>query len=119
MDRMIAYCGLICADCPAYTATQAEDREALEQVAARWREEFNEPRITADAVICDGCLDGGRLSGYCSMCEVRACGVERGVINCAHCDDYPVNGNGCKKLADWFEQVSDSRVVLDEIRQSL
>jgi len=26
MDKIIAYCGLVCSDCPAYIATQAGDR---------------------------------------------------------------------------------------------
>jgi hypothetical protein len=118
MEKMIAYCGLICTDCPAYVATQADDREALEQVAAQWREQFNQPDITADAVICDGCLGAGRLSGYCSICEIRACAVERlGLlppVNCAHCDDY-----ACQKLESFLEQVSEARAVLDRVKSGL
>ena len=37
MDKIIAYCGLVCSDCSAYVATQANDQEALERVAAQWR----------------------------------------------------------------------------------
>lgn len=37
---------------------------------------------------------------------------------CIDCDDYPVDGDGCEKLMGWFEQVPDSRAVLDAIRQS-
>ena len=116
MDKMIAYCGLVCTDCPAYVATQADDRAALERVAAQWREAFNAPEITADSIICDGCLgsNGGRLSGYCYECEIRACGVERGVVNCAHCDEY-----GCEKLEGFFGHASEARAVLDEIRRGL
>ena len=115
-DRIVAYCGLICSECPAYVATQADDREALERTAAQWREEFKEPSITAESIVCDGCLaaDGGRLAGYCSVCELRACAIGRDVVNCAHCDEY-----ACDKLEGWFSQVPQSRVVLDEIRQSL
>jgi hypothetical protein len=116
MDRVVAYCGLVCTDCPAYVATQATDRAALERVAAQWREEFNAPEITADSIVCDGCVghNGGRLSGYCLECKIRACGVERGVVNCAHCADY-----GCEKLEGFFAQASDARTVLDEIRRDL
>jgi hypothetical protein len=116
MDKMIAYCGLICSDCPAYVATQADDLAALERVTAQWREAFSAPEITADSIICDGCLgsNGGRLSGYCRACEIRACGRERGVVNCAHCDQY-----GCEKLEAFFGQVSEARAVLDEIKRGL
>ena len=30
MDKIVAYCGLECTGCPAYVATQADDRAALE-----------------------------------------------------------------------------------------
>jgi hypothetical protein len=114
MNRIVAYCGLICTDCAAYIATQADDRAALEQVAAQWREEYNAPHITVESVICDGCLDGGRKCSHCSECEIRACGVARGVVNCAHCPDY-----ACDKLEAFFGFVPPARTVLSEIRQSL
>ena len=115
MDRMVAYCGLVCTDCPAYVATQANDRDALERVAAQWREEYNAPGITVESVICDGCLaDDGRQCSHCGECEIRACGVGRGVLNCAHCADY-----ACEKLEGFFGFVPDARAVLDEIRRGL
>ena len=115
MDKMIAYCGLVCTDCPAYTATQENDQAALERVAAQWREEYNAPDITVESVICDGCLTkGGRKCSHCSECEVRACGVARGVVNCAHCSDY-----ACEKLESFFGFVPDAQAVLDEVRHSL
>ena len=112
MDGIIAYCGLVCTDCPAYIATQADDREALERVAAQWREEFNAPEITVAWVICDGCLTGERQCGHCAECEIRACGVAREVINCAHCADYV-----CETLESFFGLVPDALAVLEGIRQ--
>jgi hypothetical protein len=116
MNRMVAYCGIVCTDCPAYIATQADDRAALERVAAQWREEFNVPEITVESVICDGCLasNGARLAGYCSTCAIRACGVERDVVNCAHCAEY-----SCDKLDSFLSHGPDARKVLEEIRQSM
>jgi len=115
MNKMIAYCGLVCSDCPAYIATQANDQAALEQVAAQWREEYNAPDITVESVICDGCLtDDERKCSHCAVCEIRACGVARGVVNCAYCADY-----ACEKLEDFFGFVPDARAVLDGVRSSL
>ena len=114
MDRIIAYCGLICSDCPAYIATQPDDYAALERVAAQWREEYNAPNITVQSVLCDGCLSGERKCSHCAECEIRACGLERGVINCAYCSDYP-----CETLAGFFGFVPNAKVVLDEIRHAL
>lgn len=30
-ERIVAYCGLVCTECPAHIATQADDRAALER----------------------------------------------------------------------------------------
>ena len=115
MGKIIAYCGLVCTDCPAYIATQADDHAALERVAAQWREEYNAPHITGESVICDGCLSSdGRYCSHCFECEIRACGMERDVVNCAHCADY-----GCEKIEGFLGFLPDARVVLDKIRQSL
>lgn len=115
MNDMIAYCGLVCTECPAYIATQADDRAALERVAAQWREEFNAAGLTAESVICDGCLGTtGRKFGHCSECEIRACAMGRSVINCAHCDDY-----GCEIITGFFGFVPEARSRLDDIRTQL
>ncbi len=114
MEKIIAFCGIVCSDCPGYIATQAGDQSALEQLAAKAREDFHQPNITAQSVACDGCLAGDRKCGYCAECDIRACGMARGVVNCAHCTDY-----ACDKLARFFEMVPASRTTLDEIRQAL
>ena len=114
-DKIVAYCGLICTDCPAYVATQAGDREALERTAAQWREAFDAPEITADSIICDGCLtDEGRKCGHCFECEIRACVIGRGLANCAHCSDY-----ACDRLKGFHRPTSEAWAVLDEIRRDL
>jgi len=115
MERMVAFCGLVCTDCEAYTATQADDLAAKEHVAARWRQEYNAPKIDAAYVTCDGCLAfAGRLGGHCAECEIRTCGVAHRVANCAHCPEYV-----CQRLTAFFGFVPSARATLDEIRQSL
>jgi hypothetical protein len=114
MERMIAYCGLVCTDCPGYIAAQANDRTELERVAAMWREEYNAPDITVESVICDGCTVDGRKCGHWSECEIRACAMQRGMINCAHCTDY-----GCQIIEGFFSFVPEARATLDGIRAGL
>jgi hypothetical protein len=118
VDKIIAYCGLNCSGCPAYVATQSGDPAELERVAAEWREAFNMADITAESVICDGCLasaaDGGRLSGYCATCAIRACAVERGVVNCAHCAGYP-----CDNLTGFWVHAPEAQATLEQIHASL
>jgi hypothetical protein len=114
MEKTFAYCGLICSECPAYLATRAEDMAALEKVAAQWSEEYGRS-ITADYCLCDGCTSGSeRLCGYCGECDVRACAIERGVLTCAHCDNY-----GCQTITRFLEFAPQAKTGLEEIRASL
>lgn len=76
-------------------------------------------RIATDAVICDGCLSDGRLSGYCSMCQIRVCAVERGVANCARCADYALASHGCDKLDAFFQHAPEARALLDQLAAGL
>lgn len=113
MDRMVAYCGLVCSECKGYVATQANDLAALEALAAEAREQFGVPDATAESVRCDGCLtEGGLKIAYCAECGIRACGVGRGVANCAYCDDYDT----CETLSGFLAQVSGAKETLDAIR---
>ena len=122
---MIAFCGVTCSDCPAYRATQAGDHDALEEVLAHWREEFNAPHLTVADITCDGCLaTQGRLCGYCRHCKIRPCAVARGVANCAHCDAYACDElkrllGVCDEQYGFFAFTRQARATLDEIRAGL
>lgn len=118
MERLIAYCGLVCNECPAYVATQANDPAELERVAAMWREEFNAPDITAESILCDGCILPGRKSGYCAQCQIRPCAMARNVANCAHCDEYARPG-GCETLEGFLGFAPEARAVLEGIHAGL
>jgi hypothetical protein len=114
MATMIAYCGLDCARCEAYIATQNNDRAALQKVAEHWTQEYKSP-FTIETVICDGCtVVDGRHAGYCAHCDIRACGSGRGVANCAYCPDYP-----CERLARFFASVPEAKSALDRIHAGL
>jgi hypothetical protein len=114
MNGLIAYCGLDCAACEAYIATQADDLQAQERLLAKWRTEYNAPDMPLAAVVCDGCASTGRLGGYCAECEVRACAVEKGVATCAHCDEY-----ACSKIQGFIDGAPQVKATLDEIRRGL
>jgi hypothetical protein len=112
-NRIIAFCGLNCAECEAYQATQANDEAWKERVAAKWREEFHVSDIDVVAVTCDGCLAfDGRLGSHCYVCEIRACGIQHGVANCAACTDY----ESCQRLAAFFQFAPQAKVTLDALR---
>jgi hypothetical protein len=51
-----------------------------------WRRIFGHQHYTADNVQCDGCRSTGRLADQ--ECKARPCAIERGVQNCAYCEDF-------------------------------
>jgi hypothetical protein len=116
MDKMISFCGLDCTQCEAYQATQTNDEAAKKIVAEKWQKEFNIPPIETSFVTCDGCthLDK-RLSGYCTQCKIRACGIARGVENCAYCDEY----TSCTILNSFLANVPIAKANLEQIRTSI
>jgi len=97
MSKMIAPCGIRCDECPAYIATQANDKEALTKMAADAAKQFG-VEVSIEQVYCDGCLaKSDRKCGYCSECEIRACVLERNIANCAECNEY-----ACDKLNEFL-----------------
>jgi hypothetical protein len=45
------------------------------------------------------------------MCDIRKCGSDRKVLNCAHCVDYP-----CDKLDNFHAAVNEAKAKLEAIR---
>jgi len=114
MEKMIAYCGLICSECPAFIATQKNDYEEKVKVAKTWSEMYKS-EIKPEDINCDGCLAATeRHVVYCSICETRKCASEKNLKNCAYCDDYP-----CSKLNEFFNMAPEAKNNLEEIRKSL
>lgn len=111
MDRMIAYCGLVCSECGAYRATVADDRDELQKMADKWAAEFG-TAISPDDCRCMGC-PGERKPriSYVDQCGIRACATGRGLEHCGACGDY-----ACERLLKWFEGCPQSRATLDSLR---
>jgi hypothetical protein len=111
MQEMVAYCGIVCTECPAYKATEADDNKARAKVAEEWSKEYQHP-FKAEDINCYGCVAAGDVHvGYWSMCEIRKCGSDREVLNCAYCADYP-----CGQLSDFQARVPEARAKLESIR---
>ncbi|HIJ53152.1 MAG TPA: DUF3795 domain-containing protein [Planctomycetes bacterium] len=114
MTEMTAVCGLLCSECGAFIATINDDNEKRTEVAQLWSKQYNQD-IKPEDINCDGCTsDSNRLFGHCKVCEIRKCGKEKAIENCAHCDEY-----ACEKLEGFFKMVPDARKHLDSIRSSL
>ena len=113
MEKMIGFCGIVCTECPAFLATQKDDDYERSKVAELWSRQYN-AEIGAEEINCDGCLlEGGRLFSYCKICEIRKCGQEKGLKNCAYCDEY-----ACEKLNKFFEMVPTAKIALEEVRKN-
>ncbi|MCL2066945.1 MAG: DUF3795 domain-containing protein [Treponema sp.] len=100
MEKLIAYCGLDCAECAAYKATQNNDQALREKTAAEWSQAhgFN---FTPDMINCTSCRGTGVKIGHCTACEIRKCASEKNLINCGTCGDYKT----CKTINDFISQV--------------
>ncbi|MBN1975487.1 MAG: DUF3795 domain-containing protein [Sedimentisphaerales bacterium] len=113
MEKMTAFCGLICSECVAFLVTQEDDDEKRAEVAKLWSEQYKVELKPSD-INCDGCVSNStRLVGHCNVCEIRKCGKQKGVQNCAYCDDY-----ACEKLEGFFKMAPNAKEHLDEIRSN-
>ena len=113
--KMIAFCGIVCSDCRVLIATQRNDTELKKKVAKSWS--TKKETLKAEDINCDGCLaTGPRLFKFCGVCEVRRCGYEKGVENCAHCREFP-----CEKLSGFWKRfrLTEPKATLEGIRKKL
>jgi hypothetical protein len=111
MKPLTAFCGINCAECPAYIATQSNDNAAREKVAKEWQKMYN-PNIKASDINCDSCTSSStKLFNHCHECKIRQCGIDKKVTNCAHCQEY-----ACDKLTEFFNMVPNCKTTLDAIR---
>lgn len=112
-NRMIGMCGLICTECEAFQATQANDADWLQRVVEQWKVEFNAPNLTVATVACDGCVSGStRMCGHCHECDIRLCAMEKGVVNCGMCAEF----DSCERIQNFIKYVPQAKTSLEEVR---
>ena len=114
MEKMIAYCGLVCTDCGAYIATLKNDSKMRKEIAEDWTKKYNHTFKVED-IDCDGCLmTTPKKIGHLNICTIRKCGQVKGVKNCAYCDDY-----SCNKTDEFLKFVPEAKKTLDAIKQGM
>jgi len=115
----IAMCGLDCDSCPMFIATKNNDDRLREETAKEWSERykakgFSRPPLKPEDINCYGCLSQtGLLFLYCRKCEVRLCGLKKGVRNCGECEEYR-----CDALIKLHNRTTSGKGVCDRIRDS-
>jgi len=112
MGKIVAYCGIVCSDCPVLIATQRDDDSERRRVAEMFAKQYGKEYKRED-INCDGCLSSGpRVFSHCTVCGMRKCAKEKKVENCAFCSEYP-----CDRLSELFAAYSKAKKTLDEIRR--
>ena len=110
MAMEIAYCGLDCGACPAFHAVERLTVEERQAVADKWNVEYGGEHKVED-IDCVGCTHEGKHAPYCSVCEIRLCGIDKAVATCAECADY-----GCATLTGFLANVPDALANLEARR---
>jgi hypothetical protein len=119
MNEIIAYCGLSCHSCAIYLATREQDpkkkREMRVDIAKQIKEHYGQECKPEDVTDCDGCkTETGRLNSGSKNCHIRKCARQKGLENCAHCNEYP-----CEELEKLFTTDPDAEKRLNVIRSEL
>ncbi|GAB1467444.1 DUF3795 domain-containing protein [Candidatus Cloacimonadota bacterium] len=112
MDKLIAPCGIDCRVCDAYIATQTNDLLLKQKMADSFKQNYGVEKPLSE-LDCDGCRAEGKHIGFCIVCEIRLCAVEKGYATCAECEDYP-----CEKGAFIWQKCSQSKAMLDALREA-
>ena len=115
-DELLAYCGLACQTCPIYLATRQEDQDTQRRMRTEilrlCNQQYGISLSLQDITDCDGCRsEGRRLFSGCKDCPIRNCARQRGVENCAYCENY-----ACAQLEVFLRAEPSARVRLDAIR---
>ncbi|MFW9907338.1 MAG: DUF3795 domain-containing protein [Candidatus Thorarchaeota archaeon] len=111
MSEMIAYCGLDCAKCDVFLATQAGDAAQKAKIAERWANQLK-MEFTQEDITCDGCKSD-KISAWCQrVCKIRPCAEVRDVSTCASCTDYM-----CENLDVFLAGEPEARITLEEMRR--
>jgi hypothetical protein len=93
VEQILTMCGYRCDLCLAYRPNIEADPSNRQILSDGWHKYFGF-RIPPEQIECDGCLEENpRLID--TACPVRPCVLERGLQNCAECDDY-----GCERLVE-------------------
>jgi hypothetical protein len=112
----LSYCGLACESCPIHVATLEKDvdlRDEMRRAIARQINDHYGGNLNAsDINDCDGCQSKtGFLFNGCYRCGIRKCCMERGLRNCAFCDEY-----ACEMLLEFLQKEPGAKIRLEQIR---
>jgi len=114
-NKKISLCGLDCSDCPCFLAYQNNNDELRVKTAKKWAKLYDQPDLKPEDMNCLGCLSLEEpVFRHCKVCEVRKCGLEKGVQNCGVCVEY----KSCKLIANLHEMIPEAKEVCDKMAET-
>lgn len=115
-ERMIAVCGLDCAECGLYKASLG-DVDAAQSLVGWWKDEGwlkedeGVDEVLARGPHCLGCL-GDRSKHWAAECWILTCCVDqKGLTSCHECDDF-----ACDRLEKRAAENEGDAKALDRLR---
>jgi hypothetical protein len=111
MEKLIACCGLNCAECDARIATIANDNALRAKTAEKWKVQYNVPDISVEMINCTGCREDGVKINHCHECEIRNCVISKGFQTCADCEML----ESCTILGKVLQHVPDALINLKSL----
>ncbi len=109
MKKIIAYCGMICSECPIFIATKMNDNKRRRKIAQMLNKK-SKKKYKIEDINCEGCLSESKIFHFCNICEIRNCARKRKVRICTECEKYP-----CEKLSKIFKNYPKSKERLEKI----
>lgn len=109
MGKIIAFCGLICWECPVYIATKTDNEESKEKLAKEYSTDSF--KFEKDDMTCTGCHSTeGVNEKMCVECPMRKCGMEKKITHCTECNEYP-----CQHIVGYVPAGSENRRTLNRL----
>ena len=85
MEAMIGKCGIRCDLCPCHESNLISEEDKVE-VCGAFAEYYGYQLTPEQLTPCRGCSQLENPPD--SRCKIFFCVKEKGIANCAHCDDY-------------------------------
>ncbi len=106
--ELIAICGLDCAACDIYRASQ--DAAIAQKLTERFRSQGH-PDAQPSWFHCNGCL-GDRGQCWSGDCWIwQCCAGQRGLERCSACPEFP-----CQRLQEWAAKGSRYSAALERLK---
>lgn len=103
---LIGSCGIYCRACDHYFANTEEGKHLLENSAIA-------KRVTEHP--CQGCKsEKEKICVFCVGCDVRLCSIEKGVLLCTECEEYPCNK--LERFKTGLEHHKEAGKALEEMK---